>query len=102
MKLGHRLHCTHLNDNLGIKAFDGTTFWHDDLHLLPYDGIADWRYNVARLKKSKKLDILNFELNIGSKPNRHENDLYGDMPLERYFAESYKRACKIAAAYIKD
>ena len=33
----------------------GKTFWTDDLHLLPYDGIADWDYNVKRLKRSKKL-----------------------------------------------
>ncbi|MDD6276432.1 MAG: sugar phosphate isomerase/epimerase [Clostridia bacterium] len=70
-KLGDRLLITHLNDNLGISRYDGKTFWTDDLHLLPYDGIADWDYNIDRLKKAKELDILNFELSIESKPNRH-------------------------------
>lgn len=98
-KYGDRLLMTHMNDNLGISRFDGKTFWTDDLHLLPYDGIADWDYNVKRLKKSKKQDILNFELARKSKPNRHDNDIYTQMPLELYFAEAYKRACKIAYRY---
>lgn len=100
-KFGDRLIMTHLNDNLGISRFDGTTFWTDDLHLLPFDGVADWDYNIERLKKSKHLDILNFELNIDSKPDRHENDIYGQMPLEQYFSEAYKRACRIACRYSK-
>lgn len=95
-KYGNRLIMTHLNDNLGISRFDGTTYWTDDLHLLPFDGVADWSYNVQRLKSSKHLEILNFELNIHSKPNRHENDKYGKMTLEEYFTEAYARACKIA------
>ena len=98
---GDRLIMTHLNDNLGISRFDGKTFWTDDLHLLPYDGIADWDYNVQRLKKAQPMPILNFELGINSKPNRHENDLYGKMTLEEYFTEAYKRACKIAYHYSK-
>ncbi len=100
-KYGSRLIMTHINDNLGISRFDGKTFWTDDLHLLPFDGIADWDYNVERLKKSKHLDILNFELNIKSKPNRHENDCYGQMTFKQYFAEAYKRACQIAYRYSK-
>lgn len=99
--LGDRLIMTHLNDNVGISRFDGKTYFMDDLHLLPYDGISDWRYNVDRLKNSAPLDIINFELSINSKPDRHENDLYMDMKLEVYFAEAYKRACKIAHAYIQ-
>ena len=87
---------THLNDNLGISRFDGKTYWTDDLHLLPFDGIADWDYNVERLKRSTIPEFLNFELNITSKPGRHENDCYTAMPYEQYFAEVYKRACKIA------
>lgn len=98
-KYGDRLVITHLNDNLGISRFDGKTFWTDDLHLLPYDGIADWDDNIERLKKSKPMEILNFELGIVSKPNRHENDIYTQMGLELYFTEAYKRACKIAYRY---
>ena len=100
-KFGHRLLVTHLNDNLGISRFDGTTFWTDDLHLLPYDGIADWDGNIRRLRDSRHLDYLNFELNINSKPDRHENDGYGQMSLTQYFTEAYKRACKIAYRYCK-
>ena len=70
-------------------------------NLLPYDGIADWDINVERLKKSNKLEVLNFELNISSKPDRHDNDVYTEMSLERYFTEAYKRACKIAYKYSK-
>lgn len=98
---GERLLITHLNDNLGISRYDGTTYWTDDLHLLPYDGIADWEEIVERLRNSKELEFINFELGIRSKPNRHENDLYGQMPLEQYFTEAYKRACKIAYRYSK-
>lgn len=96
-RFGDRLLVTHLNDNLGISRFDGTTFWTDDLHLLPYDGIADWDYNIARLRRSRRIEFLNFELALQSKPHRHENDAYAEMPLERYFAEVYKRACRIGA-----
>ena len=95
-RFGDRLIMTHLNDNLGISRFDGKTYWTDDLHLLPFDGIADWDYNVARMKKAKKQEYINFELNIRSKPNRHENDAYGEMPIERYLTEAYNRACRIA------
>ena len=100
-KFGDRLIMTHLNDNLGISRFDGKIFWTDDLHLLPFDGIADWNDNVLRLQKSRYMPILNFELGIQSKPNRHENDVYMQMPLDLYFAEAYKRACKIAYNYSK-
>ncbi len=100
-KYGDRLIMTHLNDNLGISRFDGKIFWTDDLHLLPFDGVADWDDNIDRLRKSKHLDILNFELSIVSKPNRHENDIYQQMGIENYFTEAYKRACKIAYRYTK-
>lgn len=98
-RFGNKLLITHLNDNLGISRFDGRTFWTDDLHLLPFDGIADWNVNCERLRQARKLEYLNFELNIRSKPNRHENDVYMQMPLEQYFSEAYKRACRIAWAY---
>lgn len=96
-KYGDRLFGTHLNDNLGIRDYEGTITWLDDLHLLPFDGIADWEGIVGRLNKYGYQDILTFELNIASKPDRHENDAYGRMELREYFTECYKRACRVAA-----
>lgn len=99
-KFGDRLIMTHINDNLGISRFDGKTNWTDDLHLLPFDGIADWDYNIGRLKRAKEQEILNFELNIKSKPGRYENDCYEKMTYNEYFFESYKRACRLAYRYL--
>lgn len=96
---GDRLIMTHLNDNLGISRFDGKTYWTDDLHLLPYDGVADWDHNIDRLRTSKHIDVLNFELTTESKPNRHENDVYAKMTWLEYMTETYKRACRIAYRY---
>ena len=84
-KFGNRLFMTHINDNLGISRFDGKIFRTDDLYLLPFDGITDWDCNVERFKNSRHLDILNFELNIISKPNRHKNDFHGQMASELEF-----------------
>ena len=100
-ELGDRLMMTHLNDNLGISRFDGKIHWTDDLHLLPFDGIADWDDNIQRLRTARRQPILNFELNVTSKPNRHENDIYAKMDATQYFTEAYKRACKIAYRYSK-
>ncbi len=94
---GDRLIATHINDNLGIRDFGGRIFWHDDLHLLPCDGIGDWDDVAARLDRCGFDGIMTFEVNIGSKPDRHENDVYGKMPIEEYVAEAYKRACRVAA-----
>ena len=91
-KYGDRLVMTHLNDNLGISSFEGKLIWTDDVHMLPYDGIADWDDNIKRLKKSRPMEFLNLE--ISSNP--------GSMGLELYFKEAYKRACKIAYRYAKE
>ncbi len=100
-RFGDHLIATHINDNLGIRDFGGKITWIDDLHLLPFDGIADWDYNTARLKKCGYDGILTFELTRASKPGRHDNDRYIDMPIEQYIAEAYKRACKIAAKLVQ-
>ncbi len=94
---GDRLAGTHLNDNLGIRDFDGKITWHDDLHLLPFDGVADWDGIARRLASSKPTEYLTFELNLTSKPDRHENDAYGRMLPEDYLANAFIRASKVAA-----
>lgn len=99
---GDRLMCTHLNDNLGIRDFDGEITYIDDLHLLPFDGIADWTEIARRLNKYGFCDCLTFELNTLSKPGRKENDVYSTMAIEEYLTEAYKRACRVAALKEKD
>ena len=97
---GDRLIATHINDNLGVSDFHGNIFWTDDLHLLPFDGIASWENVVERLNRHGYNDILTFELNKMSKPDRHENDKYTKMTIEEYVSECYVRACKVA--YMKN
>lgn len=94
---GDRLIATHINDNLGIRDPQGRITFIDDLHLLPFDGIADWDDIAARLDRCGYKGIMTFELNTLSKPGRHENDKYAQMPVQQYIAECYVRACRVAA-----
>lgn len=96
-RYGDRLLGTHLNDNLGIRDFDGTVTCIDDLHLLPFDGIVDWPDAARRLSESRDLGVLTFEMTPNSMADRHENDVYQLLGLEGYVAECYKRACRVAA-----
>lgn len=94
---GDKLLGTHINDNLGIRDYGGDTIWHDDLHLLPFDGIGDWDNFAERINKCGYDGILTFELCRLSKPDRHENDKYMRISAEEYFTEAYMRACRVAA-----
>lgn len=96
-----KLIVTHLNDNLGIRDFDGNITWHDDLHLLPFDGITDWDSVGKRLAASKFSNPLTFELSVSGKPDRHENDIYTEMGAQAYFTEAFKRACRVAALKLR-
>lgn len=99
---GDRLAVTHINDNLGIRDFDGKITYIDDLHLLPFDGITDWNSVAKRLVGCGFDGPLSFELTTKSKPNRHENDKYDAMPIESFVAEAYNRACRVATLVIKE
>lgn len=96
-KYGGLLCCTHINDNLGIRDYGGEITWLDDLHLLPFDGIADWDGFGSRIRKCGYTGELTFELTTCSKPDRHENDKYAALSWEQYLAEAYCRACRVAA-----
>jgi hypothetical protein len=93
---GDLLIATHINDNLGIKDYDGRITYLDDLHLLPFDGVKDWSDFGRRMKKTGYQGELTFELKISNQKNRHENDVYLNMPFEQYLTEAYKRACRVA------
>lgn len=98
---GDRLIMTHLNDNMGVSDPAGNIFWTDDLHLIPYDGIANWEQNIQDLRASKKQESLNFELKMQSKPGRHENDVYQQMSLSEYFTTAFEKASIIADCYFE-
>lgn len=92
---GKKLCYTHINDNLGVLSSDGSIFWHDDLHLLPFDGIIDWADVAKRLKRENYQGDLTLELCIQSKPNRNDNDKYQKMPFKNYVRSAYERALRI-------
>jgi len=91
---GHRLFATHLNDNMGMKDEKIKT-WYDDLHLLPFDGIADWDNIADRLRKSTCPRCLTFELVSTNKPERDYHRIYEGMSFSDYIKEAYKRAVRI-------
>lgn len=93
---GDHLICTHLNDNLGVCDPSGRISWLDDLHLLPFDGVADWQKIADRLQKCGFSGELTFELSRFSKPGRNENNSYKAMPYEAYIKEVFDRACRVA------
>ena len=93
---GDRLICTHINDNLGVRDFEGKITYYDDLHLLPFDGIGDWNDITGKLNRCGYNDILTFELKIHNSPNRFDNEKYQNMRIEQYVSEAYARACRVA------
>ena len=96
-KYGDRLIATHINDNLGVRSFDGKITWLDDLHLLPFDGIKDWDAAAKRIADSGYEGPLTFELSKVSKPGRLDNLKYEKLSFEEYVTEAYARACRVAA-----
>lgn len=99
---GRHVICTHLNDNLGIHDFGGKITYLDDLHLLPFDGIADWRYNMSRLASTGFDGPLTFELNRGSKRGRFDNERYARLTPEEYVARAYAAACRVGVAWLQE
>ena len=96
---GDRLVMTHLNDNLGISDPSGRLQGTDDLHMLPYHGILDWKDTVHRLQSANRQEILNFELKIRPKGDRCKLDLYSKFPLRQYLEDAYTAACRAIEGY---
>ena len=56
IKLGHRLQCTHINDNLGK----------DDLHLPPFSGTVKWETVMKALREINYTGALNLEIGLNN------------------------------------
>ncbi len=91
-KYNNRLFGTHIDDNLGVRGADGKIFWTDDLHLLPFDGIADWSRNAKMLKNFD--GPLTAELKFCDVPDCSGHD-YRAMKFDDYLAEALSRLRKI-------
>ena len=89
-----KLVATHINDNLAITGEKIT--WHDDAHLVPFDGVADWKGVADRLNAVGYDGILTSELTIHNKPERDCNSIYHKLSIDEYFALVYERLSKIA------
>ena len=86
---GHRMICTHLNDNLGCRTGNETISAADDLHLLPFDGVADWQSIANRLNKWNYQGILTFELK--------KTAYYQHMTFDEYLQEACARIRRVTA-----
>ena len=91
---GDRLFATHLNDNMGMRDEKIKT-WYDDLHLLPFDGVADWENIAERLRNSTCPEFLTFEVTVSYKPERDYHRIYDGMSFSDYVKKAYERADKI-------
>ena len=91
-KYADKLCCTHLNDNMGQTGEKIT--WHDDSHLLPFDGVGDWNGIAARLKKANYAGDFTFELTSKNKPERNTHDIYADLDYTAFATLAFEKAKK--------
>ena len=93
---GEKLVHTHFNDNLGVRG-DEITF-HDDLHLMPTDGIADWHGIMERIKKTGYTGILMSELSYNNLPGKNgAQHNYAELSMEQFMQEAYEKIKKAVA-----
>ena len=92
---GDKLICTHLNDNLG-QTDPSIVTWLDDSHLMPFDGVADWKGIADRLMRVDYAGELTFEMSLASKPGKNTHDIYKDLDINAYFALLYQKAVQFA------
>ena len=89
-----KLFCTHLNDNMGITGPE--IFWHDDSHMLPFDGVVDWEGVADRLKGVGYDGILTLELTTVNKPNRNTHDRYAPLSPLEFLTLAHGKALQLA------
>ena len=93
---GEKLCHTHLNDNLGVRG-EAITF-HDDLHLMPLDGIADWSNIMRRIEKTGYDGYIMSELSRYNAPGKNGTEnRYGDLTTEEFHAVSIEKIKKAVA-----
>ena len=92
-KYGRCLCATHLNDNMGVTAADGSLSTSDDLHLIPFDGVIDWETAARRLVAVGYEGALSFEL----KRQARQNTRYLALSPQEYLSACYEGASRVSA-----
>ena len=95
-RFGNTLIATHLNDNFGMADRNKMT-WLDDSHVMPFDGINDWKSIINRMDKAGYDGIYTMELTRNSKPNKNTHDIYAHMNVEQFMAEALNRMHRMVA-----
>jgi sugar phosphate isomerase/epimerase len=95
-RFGDKLIAPHLNDNFGMADRKVMT-WHDDSHVLPFDGINDWKSVIDRMDKAGYEGIYTMELTRNAKPNKNTHDAYAAWSLEEFLAEALNRMHRMVA-----
>ena len=88
-----RVLTVHLHDNDG-KSTVGAPNTRDDAHFLPFDGKMDWADAMARLSAAGYDGPIMLEVKRGRAPCRNIS-AYTEMGEARFFAEAYRRACRL-------
>ena len=87
---GDKLCHTHFNDNLGVRGEEIT--FHDDLHLMPTDGIADWHGIMERIRKTGYNGILMSELTYEDLPGKNGiAHKYTELSVEEFMRKAYEK-----------
>lgn len=95
-RFGDKIVATHINDNLGMADRQVMT-WLDDSHLLPFDGIADWKSVINRLDRYGFDGIYTMELTRDSKPGRNTHAAYATWSFAEFLAAALERGRRIVS-----
>lgn len=87
-KFKDKISALHINDNMGLRNKDKTLSRADDLHLLPFDGNADFNRVVDLIRYSNMQKELTFEFKfsddiLSEKYKKMSFDKYLDLAKER-------------------
>lgn len=93
-----RLCHTHLHDNFGRRGTEYTSV--DDLHLLPGDGLVDWKSVMRSLTAASYTGVLMSEVKYPAQPGTFLYDTYGAPSLEAFYTLVYERLNRLACGEV--
>lgn len=90
---GGKLIATHFNDNM--RQTEPKITWYDDLHLLPFDGLADWQGVADRLDRANYRGVMTFEVTKSWRREKMPRDIYEGLDAGGFLKLAYEKALKL-------